>query len=123
MRIPIQYALTYPYRMSSSVNSMDISKLKELHFELPDFERFPCLKIAYEAGRLKGTYPCVLNASNEVAVEEFLKDKIRFTDIPRAIQAVLSKHKALKEPSLEDILDADTWARERTKEILSAFNN
>ncbi|MDP8229597.1 MAG: 1-deoxy-D-xylulose-5-phosphate reductoisomerase [Candidatus Gorgyraea atricola] len=117
MRIPIQYALTYPSRASSSVKEISFSKLGALHFQQPDFKRFPCLEIAYEAGERGNTYPCVLNAANEVAVGEFLKGRIRFTDIPRLIEKVLNAHKAVKNPGLKDILEVDTWARAKAKEV------
>ncbi len=117
MRIPIQYALTYPSRATSPVKEVSFSKLGALHFQQPDFKRFPCLEIAYEAGTRGNTYPCVLNASNEVAVREFLKGRIRFTDIPKIIEKVLSLHRAVKNPRLKDILDIDTWARAKTKEV------
>ena len=120
MRIPIQYALTYPFRYTSPVKSIAFSKLKAVHFYPPDFKKFPCLKIAYEAIKLGGTYPCVLNASNEIAVEEFLEKRIKFIDIPKAVEKVLGLHKPARNPSLEDILEADKWARRKTKEILKA---
>ena len=117
MRIPIQYALTYPSRSFSPVKEVSFSNLGTLHFQQPDFKRFPCLEIAYEAGERGNTYPCVLNASNEVAVEEFLKGRIKFTDIPRLIEKVLKSHKAIKDPGIKDILEIDTWARVKTKEV------
>ena len=78
--------------------------------------------MAYEAGRLAGTYPSVLNASNEVAVKEFLKGRVRFTDIPRAIEKVLNLHTSSRAPQLGDILEADKWSRARTKEILDVIS-
>ena len=118
MRIPIQYALTYPLRLNSAVKALTFSKLKSLNFYAPDLKKFPCLKIAYEAARMDETYPCVLNASNEVAVEAFLKRRIRFTDIPEVIEKVLHLHKGTKNPDLEKILEVDRWARRKTKELL-----
>lgn len=123
MRIPIQYALTYPFRDVSPVRRVKFTEFKGLHFDLPDFKKFPCLRMAYKAGRYGGTYPCVLNASNEVAVTDFLKGQIRFTDIPGVIEEILQSHNSLKNPKLEDILKADKWAREKTKEILSAIHS
>jgi len=123
MRMPIQYALTHPSRYTSPVKNIVFSKLREIHFYPPDFKKFPCLRIAYESAKRGGTYPSVLNASNEVAVGEFLKERIKFTDIPKAIEKVLESHEAIKNPSLEEILDSDRWARVRTKEILSAINS
>lgn len=123
MRMPIQYALTYPSRTLSSVRGIGLPELKTLNFYQPDFKKFPCLKIAYEAAIKGGTYPCVLNAANEAAVEEFLKKRIRFTDIPKAVEKVLERHKNLRDPALEDILEADKWARRKTEEMLGAYGN
>ncbi|MFC1621727.1 1-deoxy-D-xylulose-5-phosphate reductoisomerase [Candidatus Omnitrophota bacterium] len=117
MRIPIQYALTYPSRSASHVKEISFSKMGAMHFQQPDFKRFPCLEIAYRSGTRGKTYPCVLNASNEVAVGEFLKGEIAFTDIPRLIEKVLESHKAIKDPRLKDILETDAWARAKTKEV------
>jgi 1-deoxy-D-xylulose-5-phosphate reductoisomerase len=119
MRIPIQYALMHPSRAISQVQGISFSKSKALHFYQPDFKKFPCLEMAYEAAKRGRTYPCVLNAANEVAVGEFLMQRIRFTDIPKLIEKVLGFHRAVKEPELEDILHADKWARQKTKELLS----
>lgn len=118
MRAPIQYALTYPDRFDSRIKSLDFSKIKTLNFYRPDFEKFPCMGLAYEAGEKAGTYPSVLNASNEAAVREFIGGGIRFTDIPKVIEKVLGLHKGVKNPGLEDILEADKWARIKTKEML-----
>jgi len=123
MRIPIQYALTYPSRDVSPVRRVKLTEFKRLHFVPPDFKKFPCLRMAYEAGRYGGTYPCVLNASNEVAVTDFLNGRIRFTDIPGVIEKILQSHTSLKNPKLKDVLEADKWAREKTKEILSAIHS
>ncbi|MFH1478970.1 MAG: 1-deoxy-D-xylulose-5-phosphate reductoisomerase [Candidatus Omnitrophota bacterium] len=122
MRLPIQYALTYPDRLSSNVQKLNFSKLPSINFYKPDIKRFPCLELAYSAARHGKTYPCVLNASNEIAVREFLKNKIRFMDIPRAIEKVLSLHKSVNDPGLNNILESDNWAKEKTKEILGAFS-
>ena len=121
MRMPIQYALTYPARSFSSIKGISLSELKTLHFYKPDFKKFSCLEMAYRVAKKGGSYPCVLNASNEVAVEEFLKSRIRFTDIPRVIEKVLGLHKTRGVPKLKDILEADKWARRKTKELLSAI--
>jgi len=118
MRMPIQYALTYPLRDTSSVKGVMFSKLKALHFDEPDFGKFPCLRLAYEAARTGGTYPCALNASNEVVVEEFLKGRLRFPDIPKIIECILSLHKNIKNPKLKDILGVDKWAKEKTMALL-----
>jgi len=112
MRLPIQYALTWPERWDSpSVPFLDLATLGQLTFEKPDEERFPCLRIALEAGRQGGTLPAVLNAADEVAVELFLQGRIKFTAIPRLIEEVLGRHQKVKDPALEDIWEVDAWAR------------
>jgi len=118
MRIPIQYSLTYPDRFDPGIKSPEFSKIKSLNFYRPDFKKFPCINLAYEAGKKAGTYPSVLNASNEMAVREFIEGGIKFIDIPRVIEKVLGLHGQVKNPRLEDILEADKWARIKTKEIL-----
>ncbi len=122
MRIPIQYALTYPERSSSPIKGITFNDLKTLHFYKPDFKKFPCLEMAYESSKKGGTYPCVLNASNEVAVGEFLKERIKFTGIPRVVEKVLGLHRGIYAPELKDILEIDEWARQKTKELLSAIH-
>jgi len=118
MRIPIQYALTYPDRFNSGIKSPEFSKIKNLSFYNPDFKKFPCMSLAYEAGKNSGTWPSALNASNEEAVREFIEGRIKFIDIPRVIEQVLGFHKGVKNPCIEDILEADKWARVKTKEML-----
>ncbi|PIP68638.1 MAG: 1-deoxy-D-xylulose-5-phosphate reductoisomerase [Candidatus Omnitrophica bacterium CG_4_9_14_0_2_um_filter_42_8] len=118
MRLPIQYALTYPERSRSGIKSPDFSKIKNLTFYKPDFERFPCMDLAYDAGKKGGTFPSALNASNETAVKEFMEGRIKFIDIPKVIDRVLRLHKGVKDPGLLDILEADKWARIKTKEML-----
>jgi 1-deoxy-D-xylulose-5-phosphate reductoisomerase len=115
MRIPIQYALTYPERLSNSLPSLDFYKLRGLHFEKADFEKFPCLKLAYKTARELGTAPAVLNASNEVCVEKFLRKELDFSCIPEVIEEVLSRHDNTLKPDLEQILKADAWARDETE--------
>lgn len=123
MRVPIQYALTYPLRSPSPVKGLDFSGSKALNFHAPDFNRFPCLEMAYEAAKKGGSYPCVLNASNEEAVGAFLQGRIRFTDIPRVIGKALSLHSGAEQTELGDILKIDKWTRIKTKEILDAVSN
>ncbi|MGI6678536.1 MAG: 1-deoxy-D-xylulose-5-phosphate reductoisomerase [Dehalobacterium sp.] len=117
MKIPIQYALTYPHRWQNHLARLDFGQLKQITFEEPDFERFPCLRLAYEAGQAGGTYPVVLNGANEVLVQEFLLGKIDFMDIPRYIEGILRKHEMIRRPTLEDILTSDRWAREIIEEV------
>lgn len=111
MRIPIQYALSYPKRLPSAVKPLDFYAIKGFDFEKPDLKRFPCLELAYEAAREGGTAPAVLNAADEVAVEAFLNKRIKFADIPLTIERVLSGHRNKNNPGLRDILAADSWAR------------
>jgi 1-deoxy-D-xylulose-5-phosphate reductoisomerase len=113
MRHPIQYALTYPDRMPSCVEPLNIEDLSQLTFEEPDLERFPCLGLAYSALRSGGTMPAVLNAANEVSVQAFLDGKIRLSDIAAVNEAVMSEHEVLTAGSLETVLSADEWARSR----------
>ncbi len=112
MRLPIQYALTYPERLPTPLKKLDLTKIRRLTFQKPDTKRFPCLKLAYESARIGGTAPAVLNATNEIAVSLFLKKKIGFMEIPRMIKKVLNRHKPIKNPTLSKILKADAWARE-----------
>jgi 1-deoxy-D-xylulose-5-phosphate reductoisomerase len=111
MKIPIQYALTYPSRSRSTFKRIDFPALKDLTFFRPDTERFPCLTLAYDALLSGGTIPAVMNAANEVAVGKFLNNEIRFTDIPRMISEAMEKHSSSANPSLEDIVEADGWTR------------
>jgi 1-deoxy-D-xylulose-5-phosphate reductoisomerase len=119
MRLPIQYALTYPERLANpNLPRLNWENIKELNFEPPDFDRFPCLKLAIEAGKKGGTYPAVLCAADETAVELFLSKRIKFTDIPRLVGQALEEHQATTHPTLEEILAADTQTRERIKEMV-----
>jgi 1-deoxy-D-xylulose-5-phosphate reductoisomerase len=110
MRIPIQHALTYPKRCPTKLASLDFFKLKKLSFYPPDLDRFPCLRLAGEAARSGGSLPCVLNAANEVAVEAFLNGKINFISIPKVIEKVLTRHRVIAHPTLEDIFKTNSWA-------------
>jgi len=113
MRLPIQYALFYPERLPNKLPHLDLSNISALTFEPPDLERFPCLKLALEAGRKGGTYPAVLSAADEVAVTLFLEELIGFLDIPKLVAEALEEHQSTPHPSLEDVLAADAWARGR----------
>jgi 1-deoxy-D-xylulose-5-phosphate reductoisomerase len=119
MRLPIQYALTYPERLENpKLPRLDWAKIKEFNFEPPDFDRFPCLKLAIEAGKKGGTYPAALCAADEIAVELFLSERIKFTDIPRLVGRALDGHKATTRPTLEEILAADTQTKEKVKQMV-----
>jgi len=117
MKIPIQYALTYPDRWNGLMQDLDFNRLN-LTFKIPDLEKFPCLKLAYRAASLKGTAPCVLNAANEVAVEAFLDSRISYLDIYKTIRKVFIKHALVKSPSMNDIINADIWAREEARKAI-----
>jgi 1-deoxy-D-xylulose-5-phosphate reductoisomerase len=121
MRIPIAYALSYPQRISAN-HSLDLLQVGNLEFFKPDMDRFPNLKLAYEAGSLGGTMPSVLNAANEIVVEAFLDERIKFMDMPNIIKRVLSSHQIQRNPSLEDILNADRWARNQAKQHIEKMN-
>ncbi len=112
MRLPIQYALTYPERLDGALPPLTVDKMRNLNFEAPDLERFPSLNFAYDAGRRGGTAPAVLNAANEQAVSLFLGDKIKFCGIFDLVGAALAEHKEQPVASLETVLEADRWARE-----------
>jgi 1-deoxy-D-xylulose-5-phosphate reductoisomerase len=113
MRLPIQYALSYPQRWPNpGLPRLNWNKVNSLNFEPIDFDRFPCLKLAVEAGKSGGTCPAVLCAADEVAIELFLNHRIGFTDIARIVQETLEQHRSINQPSLEEILAADNWARE-----------
>ena len=111
MRIPIQYALTYPQRRRSSLAPLNLVEQKNLTFEAPDPVKFPALSLGYQAGQTGGTMPAVLNAANEVCVQAFLEDRLPFLEIPTTIEAVLSRHRLMTHPSLAEIFEADRWAR------------
>ncbi|MET3682171.1 1-deoxy-D-xylulose-5-phosphate reductoisomerase [Alkalibacillus flavidus] len=117
MRIPIQYALTYPDRLPYNMSSgLDLKSFGTLHFEELSFDRFPCLKMAYEAGREGGSLPTVLNAANEEAVQLFLNDKIDFLGIEQAISDQLEQHDTIQSPGLDTILQIDQETRERVRQ-------
>ncbi|HUX92053.1 MAG TPA: 1-deoxy-D-xylulose-5-phosphate reductoisomerase [Gallionellaceae bacterium] len=116
MRTPIAHALAYPQRIDSGVAPLDLFKVATLNFVAPDFERFPCLALAYQALRTGGTAPAVLNAANEVAVDAFLNRKISFLDIPRLITDVLAAQASVAANTLDDVLMADAQARTAAQE-------
>ena len=118
MKMPIAYALTYPERIMNDLPSLDLVKTGKLEFRKPDIKKFPCLGLAYAAGLCGGTAPVVLNAANEVAVSAFIEEKIRFIDLPKIIEKILVLHNSINNPSLDDILQADLWARRETKKII-----
>jgi len=120
MRIPIAYALSYPERLPTTYPKLDLFRLQKLSFYPPDEEKFPCLRLAFDACRRGSTMPAVLNAANEVAVHAFLKKMISFYDIPFVIDEVMAAHNPGAKPDLETILKADSWAREEASKIINA---
>jgi len=118
MRTPIAYGLAYPERMDAGVAPLDLFKVATMDFSAPDFERFPCLALAYRALRAAGTAPAILNAANEVAVAAFLDEKIPFLSIPRIIAEVLDTLPVTAVASLDDVLGADDQARRVARQLL-----
>lgn len=118
MRVPIQYALTYPKRIESNFERLNLFDIASLTFEKAYMEVFPCLKLAYDSLKHGGTDCTVLNAANEILVQMFLNDEIGFYDIPRYIKLAIEKHNFIENPSLEDILKTDEWARDFIKNTL-----
>jgi len=118
MKLPIQYALSYPKRLSLNIKKLNLTEIKNLSFEKPNFELFPCLKYAYDAGNIGGTIPSVLNATNEIAVNSFLNNQIKFNEIPIIIKKLINSHNVIKNPNLNQILETDKKTRERTKEMI-----
>ncbi|MGM9986522.1 MAG: 1-deoxy-D-xylulose-5-phosphate reductoisomerase [Bacillaceae bacterium] len=112
MRIPIQYALTYPHRISlTDAKQLQLWEYGQLHFQKMDFERYRCMKFAYDAGKIGGSMPTVLNAANEVAVDAFLKEKITFLQIEDLVEKAMEQHVVIKDPTLEEIGEIDCHTR------------
>jgi 1-deoxy-D-xylulose-5-phosphate reductoisomerase len=118
MKIPIQYALSYPERIINNFKQLNLADIENLTFYKPNLELFPCLKLGFEVGKKDGTLPAVLNAANEIAVSYFLHGKIKFMDIPKIIYKMLESHKNNKNPSLEEILELDREVKIKTKELI-----
>jgi len=118
MKGPISYALFYPGRCPGGLAHLDLLKVGTLEFLPPDFERFPCLRLACEAGKTGGTMPAVMNAANEVAVSAFIEERIGFMDISAVIGQTMTLHGVLKKESLDDVMEADRWARKTGEDII-----
>ena len=118
MKIPIQYALSYPKRLEQNSKKLDLIEIQNLSFSKPNLELFPCLKFAYDAGIKGGTLPTVLNAANEIAVYAFLENKIKFLDIQKLIEKMMQRHNIKKNPGLNEILDVDKKVKEETKKVI-----
>lgn len=121
MRIMIQYALTYPNRLSTPVPRLDLRESHTLHFEPVDREKFPCISLAYTAAEVGGTLPVVLSSADEVVVDAFLEETIGFMDIPAVLQCVMDKHDVIADPTLEDILEVDKWSKSTALSITNAM--
>lgn len=121
MRVPIQYALTYPDRLPSEFPRLSFDKLTGLTFEKPDTNTFPALAMAFAAGEVGGTLPCVFNAANEIAVYAFLRGEIQFLDIFNSIQHTMKQHQVTLKPVIEEIFTADAWARSYTEEYIKSL--
>lgn len=121
MRLPIQYALTFPDRLPGPCPKLDFTSLSELTFELPDTDRFPALRVAYEAGRLGQTYPTVLSAADEVAVEAFVHGNLTWSGIPRLIETLLERHTPKPVQAFEQVLEADLWVRGEAAKLLRSI--
>ncbi|MCK4903497.1 MAG: 1-deoxy-D-xylulose-5-phosphate reductoisomerase [Candidatus Marinimicrobia bacterium] len=115
MKVPIQYALTYPRHIETDWERLDFVKLKEMTFEAPDLTRFPCIELAFESLRQLGTTPAVLNVANEFAVYRFLKSDILFTDIPKIVRGACEKHEWIENPNLNDLQNLIIWAKDFVK--------
>lgn len=122
MRLPIGYALAFPDRVATAFGPIDWTRLARLDFEAPDREAFPCLDLAYRAGRAGGLAPATLNAANEVAVEAFLAGRIRWTSIPDVLSAVLDRHDGGNASTLDDVLGADADARRLAARLVEERN-
>ena len=122
MGLPIQYALTYPERVPSQSVSLDLFSAADMHFERPDLEKTPCLRLAMDSAKEGGTAPCVMSAANEAAVGLFLEEKIPFGAIYECVAEALDSIEIISKPSLEEIISADTLARETVKRIYSKWS-
>ena len=119
MRVPIAYALTYPDRFECELPSLDLASMGDLTFEAPDIVRFPCLQLAIDAMEMGQTMPAILNAANEIAVQAFLDELIPYKDIAELIRMVMQNHRPSPLNDLQDVLNADLWAREETTKLIT----
>lgn len=121
MRIPIQFALSFPARFANELSGIDFCALGALHFEKPKLRNFPCLGLAYQVASELGTSPAVLNAANEVCVGAFLSGRLKFISIPAVIERVLAQHHRKRFPTLSQIQEADCWARQKAFEAIRRY--
>ena len=115
MKIPIQYALTYPNHSNADWDELDLTSIESLTFEKPDFNKFPCMRLAFDALEQEGTAPALLNVVNEYSVYRFLNNEISFIEIPQLIERAFDEHDFIKEPSIDDVLNIEIWAQEFVK--------
>lgn len=118
MRLPIQYALTYPERLPSNIKPLNLNEVGKLEFFKPDFNKFPCLKLSYYAAKKGFTMPSAMSAANEVAVEAFLNEEIKFTDIAEIVEKTMYAHTISKSLSLNSFIEADFWARYYARKLI-----
>jgi len=123
MKGPIAYALSYPERLDDVLQGLDLDKFESLTFRQPDHECFPCLSYAYIALKADGTMPSVLNAANEVAVDAFLKGTLRFTEIPLVIRKTIDQHVVSSHTGIDDVIEADRWARKNAEEVIKSLKS
>ncbi|MBQ0104723.1 MAG: 1-deoxy-D-xylulose-5-phosphate reductoisomerase, partial [Armatimonadetes bacterium] len=113
MRVPIQYSLLYPERAENGLESLDLAQLGSLHFGKPDYEKFPCLKIAFDVLREGGNMPCIMSSADDACVSLFLDGKIGFTDIPKIVSEILASYDKKEAPAIDEIIELDREVRER----------
>lgn len=123
MRLPIQYALTYPERLSGPTRRLNWREIGSLHFEQPDFDTFPALELGFEVAKRGGTSGAVLNAANEVAVEHFLAEKLPFMEIPQLCRSILEHHNFIAHPTLSELYTVDRWARQEVGRWIARKNS
>ncbi len=122
MRLPIQYALSFPERWPASLPSLELTQLGALRFMEPDLEQFPCLRLALEAAAIGGSACVALNGANDIAVQTYLDDHIAFLDIPRVIEDVLTQHTPIAHPTFDEVLEVDAWSRRITQELIHSWS-
>tara|TARA_Y100001968_G_scaffold331372_1_gene385827 strand:+ start:928 stop:2154 length:1227 start_codon:yes stop_codon:yes gene_type:complete len=125
MKLPILYCMSWPNRLETPWKRLNLTEVKELTFQAPNTHKYPCMDLAYSAGKTGGTMPAALNAANEEVVAQFLEEKIHFLDITKTIESVCENHKndLIKQPSLNDIIQTDKWARKKAKAIIENKNS
>jgi len=121
MRLPIQYAFSYPERWGAALPRLDLAGAGPLEFSVPDRERFPCLRLAYEALEAGGSMAVVLNAANEIAVDAFLDGRIGFTGIPSVIERAMAAHRPVAAHTLAEVREVDAWARRHARSLVSVI--